>query len=99
MTAVDERPPETRTPGRAERFVKWLTILVLGVVAFVPIIGNSGSVANWDPQFMRDVIERTQAAGGTYYQNAIHNKGILEPFVYDMTRRIWAHVGCSARTA
>ena len=37
---------------------------------------------DFDPQFARTLIERVATFGGTYYQNAIHNKGPLEPFIY-----------------
>lgn len=39
---------------------------------------------DFDPQYARDIVERSLRFGGTYYENGIHNKGPLEPFLYEV---------------
>ncbi|HEX5097725.1 MAG TPA: hypothetical protein VFX21_17015, partial [Acidimicrobiia bacterium] len=76
--------PETRAAWRHgfPKFVRWLTAGVFGTLVVISAIGNELRVQDADPMFMRVVVERVHAFGGAYYENAIHNKGPLEPFVY-----------------
>lgn len=41
---------------------------------------------DFDPQFARTLVERVASFGGSYYQNALHNKGPLEAWVYSSAR-------------
>jgi hypothetical protein len=68
--------------------VRWLTAGLFGALVIVSAIGNQLRVQDADPMFMRVVVERVHAFGGSYYENAIHNKGPLEPFVYSMALHI-----------
>jgi hypothetical protein len=43
---------------------------------------------DYDPQYARDIVERTIRFGGSYYENGIHNKGPLEPFVYHVAATV-----------
>jgi len=87
------REARTWVRARVDVTVRWLTVLVLGVVAVVPIVGNELRVQDVDPMFMRNVIERTAKYGGAYYENGIYNKGSLEPIVYDIAHRITSYDG------
>lgn len=80
-------------PARSHVAIRWLTVAVLTVVFVVPFIGNQLRVADVDPQFMRDLIERVHRFGGTFYQNGIYNKGLLEPFVYNLARHLGGYDG------
>ncbi len=51
------------------------------------------STPNYDPQYIRVLVERTMRFGGSYYSNGIHNKGPLEPFVYEIAARIGGRDG------
>jgi hypothetical protein len=73
--------------------VRWVTAAVLAIVVVVPIVGNQVRVADVDPEFMRDLIERVHRFGGTFYQNGIYNKGVLEPFVYNLARHLGGYDG------
>src|SRR4051794_34677374 len=42
---------------------------------------------------MRDLIERAHRFGGTFYENGIYNKGVLEPFVYNLARHLGGYGG------
>ena len=55
------------------------------------------SAANYDPQYMRVLVERTIRLGGSYYENGIHNKGPLEPAVYELAGRIGGRSGLLVR--
>ena len=44
--------------------------------------GNDFWVSDWDPTYIREIVERTMRYGGSFYVNGIHNKGPLEPIVY-----------------
>ena len=56
-------------------------LTALGVVA---VFRMEATAPNYDPQYMRVLVERTMEQGGSYYSNGIHNKGPLEPFVYEL---------------
>jgi hypothetical protein len=78
---------------RGVRVVRWLTVGVLGTVAVVPIAGNEQRVQDVDPMFMRNIVERAARFGGSYYENGIYNKGLLEPLVYDFAGRVTSYDG------
>jgi len=64
---------------------RWFSWGVGGLIALAFVVGTLGNefrVQDWDPQYTRTAIERTIVYGGSYYENAIVNKGPLEPFVY-----------------
>src|SRR5438270_10744142 len=82
-----------RAANRWQEPVRWLTVAVLAIVVVVPIVGNQVRVADVDPQFMRDLIERVHRFGGTFYQNGIYNKGVLEPVVYNVARHLGGYDG------
>lgn len=73
--------------------IRWVTAAVLTVVFVIPIVGNQMRVADVDPEFMRDIIERVHRFGGSFYQNGIYNKGVLEPFTYNLARHLGGYDG------
>ncbi len=79
--------------SRAERLLYFPTVIVLWLLAVVPVFGNEHRVQDVDPVFMRNLVERMARYGGTYYENAIHNRGTFEPFAYDVARRITSYDG------
>jgi hypothetical protein len=78
---------------RWRKVVGWLTAAVLTVVFVVPFLGNQMRVADVDPEFMRDIIERVHRFGGTFYQNGIYNKGLIEPLTYNLARHLGGYDG------
>jgi hypothetical protein len=75
---------------------RWAGPVVIGVFAALAIIAvfhMQLSTANYDPQYMRVLVERTIRLGGSYYENGIHNKGPLEPVVYELAGRIGGRSG------
>jgi hypothetical protein len=62
-----------------------LTALVTALGA-AALFGNELRSQEVDPQYMRVLVDRAARFGGTYYANGIHNKGPLEPLVYDVSR-------------
>ena len=91
MTDPHEPPTSGRMPEWLPSMVGYLTTVGLAIVAVVPIVGNVVRVQDVDPVFMRNVVERTAAFGGTYYENAIHNRGPLEPLLYDVAGRLFPY--------
>ena len=93
---VDLVPPaeradaqQTTEPNRPSRVQSWIRHLICGlnglltVAVFVGVFfGNDFRVSDWDPTYMRDLVERSMRYGGSFYVNGIHNKGPLEPVVY-----------------
>ena len=61
-----------------------VTAAGLTAIAVVAVFAMESTAPNYDPQYMRVLVERTMTAGGSYYSNGIHNKGPLEPFVYEL---------------
>ena len=60
------------------------SVAILG--AFVTWIGLEDRTRDFDPQYVRTIIERAATYGGSYYENGIHNKGPLETALYDSVR-------------
>lgn len=73
----------TRTAW-ARRWYVPVTAAGLTMVAVVAVFRMEATTPNYDPQYMRVLVERTVENGGSYYSNGIHNKGPLEPFVYEL---------------
>jgi hypothetical protein len=94
-TAPDEDEAEDGRAGqsRAERLLYFPTVIVLWLLAVVPVFGNEHRVQDVDPVFMRNLVERMARYGGTYYENAIHNRGTFEPLAYDLARRLTSYDG------
>ncbi|HJR24769.1 MAG TPA: hypothetical protein VJ804_04800 [Acidimicrobiales bacterium] len=88
MTDTDDPAIRRHQPAWLPSTLGYLTTLGLAVVAIVPIVGNVVRVQDVDPVFMRNVVERTAELGGTYYENAIHNRGPFEPLLYDLAGRL-----------
>lgn len=75
---------------------RWLRPVVVGTlvtIAVVAVFHMQLSAANYDPQYMRVLVERTIRIGGSYYENGIHNKGPLEPAVYELAGRLGGRSG------
>ncbi len=68
-------------------------VATLGVIAAIALFHVETSAANYDPQYMRVLVERTMRYGGTYYENGIHNKGPLEPVIYEVAGRLGGRDG------
>jgi hypothetical protein len=60
----------------------WISVASGSLVLLAAIFKNEYASQDWDPQYMRDIVERTRHFGGSYYVNGIHNKGPLEPLLY-----------------
>lgn len=60
------------------------TAAALTAFAIVAVFRMETTVPNYDPQYMRVLVERTMEQGGSYYSNGIHNKGPLEPVLYEL---------------
>ena len=75
---------------------RWIRPIVVGAlvaIAVIAVFHMQLSAANYDPQYMRVLVERTIRLGGSYYDNGIHNKGPLEPAVYEFAGRIGGRSG------
>jgi hypothetical protein len=83
-----ERVPEPAadeavTPVAYGRSIAAHALTALGTTfVAAAIFGNELRSQNFDPQYMRVLVDRTLRFGGSYYANGIHNKGPLEPLVY-----------------
>lgn len=65
-----------------------VTAAGLAAIAIVAVFRMEATTPNYDPQYMRVLVERTMAFGGSYYSNGIHNKGPLEPLLYEIAGRL-----------
>jgi hypothetical protein len=79
-----------RTPGIeiADGAVRWATAAGFGAAILAATIGNWLRVQDVDPQFTTVLVQRTIKYGGSFYENGIHNRGPLEPFVYWLADRL-----------
>lgn len=98
----DGRPSQETAPGsRPLDFgvgpwnkAQW--VVVAGLVLFgvvVVTLGMSWRVQGEDIEFTRAMIERADTYGGTYYENAIFNKGPLGALFYDLALRVTTDAG------
>jgi hypothetical protein len=76
-----------------DRTVRWLTAAALTVVGVAAALGNYLRAQDVDPQYTRDIVERTITYGGAFYRNGIHNKGPLEPMVYLVASWVTTYAG------
>ena len=65
----------------------------LTAIAIIAVFRMEATTPNYDPQYMRVLVERTMEQGGSYYSNGIHNKGPLEPFVYELAGLVGGRSG------
>lgn len=82
--------------ARAAWLRRWyvpVTAAGLTVLAVVAVFRIESTAPNYDPQYMRVLVERTMQRGGSYYSNGIHNKGPLEPLVYEVAGRLGGRDG------
>lgn len=70
-----------------------VTVAGLTLLAIVAVFRMETSTPNYDPQYMRVLVERTMRFGGSYYSNGIHNKGPLEPLLYEIAGRLGGRDG------
>ena len=73
----------------------WAPITAAGlvIVSVVALFRMESSGPNYDPQYMRVLVERTMRFGGSYYENGIHNKGPLEPLLFEIAGHLGGHDG------
>ena len=89
---VRERGRRLWMVARSGRF--WSSIAAGGLTVLITtfvlaaVFGNEFRSRNFDPLYMRVLVDRALRFGGSYYENGIHNKGPLEPFVYEVAARI-----------
>ncbi len=76
-----------------QRWFTPVTAATLVLLAAVALFRMEASGADYDPQYMRVIVERTIRYGGSYYENGIHNKGPLEPLTYEIAARIGGDSG------
>lgn len=73
--------------ARASWMRRWYvpaTAAGLTALAVIAVFRMEATTPNYDPQYMRVLVERAMQQGGSYYSNGIHNKGPLEPLVYEV---------------
>lgn len=68
--------------GLAVTAVALATTSLFTSIVLAALFGNELRAADYDPQFMKVLIDRVGALGVSYYEGALHNKGPFEPFVY-----------------
>lgn len=66
-------------------FAAIVAAIALGWLA---LFANERRSSDVDPQFIRLIGERTSRFGGTYYQNALHNKGPFDAWLYHLPRQV-----------
>jgi hypothetical protein len=73
----------------------WVPVSAAGLTAFamIAVFRMESTTPNYDPQYMRVLVERTMRFGGSYYSNGVHNKGPLEPLVHEIAGRLGGAAG------
>lgn len=84
---------DEQRPRWGEAAIRFVTVVALGLVAVVPIIGNELRVQDVDAIYMRNLVERASVYGGTFYENTIHNRGTFEPLLFDLPTRLISYDG------
>ncbi|MGB8862239.1 MAG: hypothetical protein WCC60_23490, partial [Ilumatobacteraceae bacterium] len=82
MTDIRVRSRRARTVAGLG-LVALLTVIAVGALFYI-----EARASDWDPQYARDIAERTMRYGGSYYENSVHNKGPLEPGLYQLAAMV-----------
>ncbi len=84
----DESQSMMTTQQIRHELLRWVNLGLIAAIAAAAFFANELRSADWDPMYMRTLIERQIHFGGSYYVNGIHNKGPLEPIVYHLATLI-----------
>lgn len=100
--AADDRAPDTSTGDEGFRrqagslpvlVVQTATAALFALVAMAAFFYDEQRSQDFDPQFMRVLVERSMAFHSNFYVAGIHNKGPLEPLVYRLAAAVGSHDG------
>ena len=75
------------------RAIVFITAFIVAAFVVAAFFDNEFRSRSWDPQQMRDYVERTIHFGGTFYENGLLNKGPLEPVVYRLAAALTSWEG------
>ena len=75
------------------RAIVFITVFIVAAFVVAAFFDNEFRSRSWDPQQMRDYVERTIRFGGTFYENGLLNKGPLEPVVYRLAAALTSWEG------
>ncbi|MCU1395670.1 MAG: hypothetical protein JWM34_4098 [Ilumatobacteraceae bacterium] len=75
------------------RFCVLATVFLVGGMAVAAFFHNEFRSQNWDPMQTRVNVDRAIHFGGTFYENGLVNKGVLEPMVYRLAEAITSYDG------
>jgi hypothetical protein len=75
-------PTAKRWRLRGHSLLRWGNTAMITSIAAAAFFANEFRSQDWDPMYMRDIVERQMRFGGSFYINGIHNKGPLEPVIY-----------------
>ena len=75
-------PMAKRWRSLGHSLLRWGNTAMITSIAAAAFFANEFRSQDWDPMYMRDIVERQMRFGGSFYVNGIHNKGPLEPVVY-----------------
>jgi len=97
MSANTEEPipdvPAQSAPGLRRIALHTVVAVASTLLALASLFRVEVRAPDWDPQYARNIVERTIRFGGSYYENGIHNKGPLEPAVYSFAARLTSYDG------
>jgi hypothetical protein len=97
--AVADGPVEAPRQAGGPRRSLGVTVVALATTALATVVvlaaffGNELRAQDYDPQFMKVLVDRVGALGVSYYEGALHNKGPFEPFVYRVAAMVTSDDG------
>jgi hypothetical protein len=89
------RAREMAAPGAItlDRTLHWLTVVAMTALGFGAIFANWLRANEPDSQFAREIVVRVAKYGGTYYDNAVLNRGPQEEWFHSLASHISSYDG------
>jgi hypothetical protein len=80
-------------PLTLDRGLRWLTIVAMTGLACAALVGNWFRASAPDAQYAREIVVRVSKYGGTYFDNAVLNRGPLEQWAHSLASHISTYDG------
>jgi hypothetical protein len=77
----------------SDRVAGWITVVLLSGLGIAAALGNWFKASAPDSQYAREIVVRVTKYGGTYYDNAVLNRGPLEEWFHSLASHISSYDG------
>jgi hypothetical protein len=86
-------PMAAPRPITSDRVAGWITVVLISGLGMIAAFGNWFKASAPDSQYAREIVVRAAKYGGTYYDNAVLNRGPLEEWLHTIASHISSYDG------